>query len=286
MEEEDASSKNKKKKKKKHGEEDDEGKASIEQLFDVLMTATDRMEEQRMSPPHHVIKVVSPPQSEHSPSHSLSDQLDSIRPLSADSMSRSSEHGGLSGGGRKTHPRISNLLETHTLPRMRSRSEDNVYLTALSGHADLPRPTSEASFHHHHVSTSSDALSDSIGGLSSTDSMTNSFNSNQILDLDTNKPTIEQLTIEQPSMDLLTIGQPSKADSNGTRTPDRSGISPQTRRMSRSYQVLYSASLGYCTSLPSRKNSMPLTSSNGIYPIPHQFSTTLQEWSMDTSVEM
>ena len=258
-------------------EEEDASKAkrkekqdNMENLFDMLMTTTDsRLNEQRMTlsttPPHHVISVSS---SEGTPEttptklnlslHSLSDQLDPVRPLSADNLSRSSPHDTIP---RKKHPRISHLVESHTLPRQRSRSEDNVFLSSLADYDEYRHPSSDASLNHHRtqVSNSSDALSDSI--RSSTDSNS-----------------------------LASIGLLRDSSHNNLLTDETSCSIEETslrdRRKYQSMSMLYSASLGFCMSTPRRRVSVPAMSTSSSTNQSSRMSTSLFQWEEEDSVEM
>lgn len=257
-------------------EEEDGSKAkgkerqdNMENLFDMLMTTTDsRMNEQQMTlsttPPHHVISVSS---SEGTPEttptklnlslHSLADRLDPVRPLSAENLSRSSPHDTIP---RKTHPRISHLVESHTLPRQRSRSEDNVFLSSLGDYDEYTHPSSDASLNHHRtqVSNSSDALSDSI--RSSTDSN-----------------SLASVLRDSSHNNLVTDGTPSSIDEE---------TSLRNRRKYQSMSMLYSASLGFCMSTPRRRFSVPATSTSSSTNQSSRMSTSLFQWEEEDSVEM
>lgn len=230
------------------------------------MTTTDsRMNEQRRTlsttPPHHVISVSS---SEGTPEttptklnlslHSLSDRLDPVRPLSAD---RSSPHDTIP---RKTHPRISHLVESHTLPHQRSRSEDNVFLSSLADYDEYTHPSSDASLNHHRtqVSISSDALSDSI--RSSTDSN-----------------SLASVLRDSSHNNLVTDGTPCSIDEE---------TSLRNRRKYQSMSMLYSASLGFCMSTPQRRASVPATSTSSSTNQSSRMSTSLFQWEEEDSVEM
>lgn len=254
VEEEDAS-------KAKRNEKQD----NMENLFDTLMTPGSRINEQQMTrpttPPHHVISVSS---SESTPEttpiklnsslHSLLDRLDPVRPLSADNLSRSSPHDTIP---RKTHPRISHLVESHTLPRQRSRSEDNVFLSSLGDYNDYTHPSSDASLNHHRTqaSNSSDALSDSI--QSSTDSNS-----------------------------LASVGLLRDSSHNETQYSIDEEISLRNRRRYRSMSTLYSASLGFCTSIPRRRVSVPAMSTSSSSNQSSRMSTSLFQWEEEDSIEM
>lgn len=251
-------------------EEEDASKAKRnekqdENLFDMLMTTDSKINEQQMTvpttPPHHVISVSS---SESTPEttpiklnsslHSLSDRLDPVRPLSADNLSRSSPHDTIP---RKTHPRISHLVESHTLPRQRSRSEDNVFLSSLGDYNDYTRPSSDASLNHHRTqaSNSSDALSDSI--RSSTDSNS-----------------------------LVSVGLPRDSSHNETQYSIDEETSLRNRRRYQSMSTLYSASLGFCTSIPRRRVSVPTMSTSSSSNQSSRMSTSLFQWEEEDSIEM
>ena len=254
VEEEDAS-------KVKRNEKED----NMENLFDMLMTTGSRINEQQKTlpttPPHHVISVSSSegipettPIKLNSSLPSLSDQLDPVRPLSADNPSRSSPHDTMP---RKTHPRISHLVKSHTLPRQRSRSEDNLFLSSLADYNDYTHPSSDASLNHHctQASNSSDALSDSI--RSSTDSNS-----------------------------LASVGLLKDSSHNETQYSIDEEISLRNRQSRQSMFTLYSASLGFCMSTPQRRDSVPSMSTSSSSNQSSRTSTSHFQWEEENVVEM
>lgn len=358
--------KRKKKKEQKDQKEDEESKGEkMEELFDVLMQADERMDDQRVQPPHHVISVVSSspqatPTTSHSSSHSLTDNLDVIRPLSADRSPSFTPSSDLSLNKlRKTqHPRISNLLEVHSLPHVLSRSDENVYHTSTvsSNPSSLvlnnsPRPfsTSTAPYHPRQISTASSDAAFSDSRRSSTDSMTNSCISGStsraqselirsggsefthassvegmvnhqrgcsaVTDNDgSSLSAAEGLTstdtsfIDQNSYSVHVTSTPVTVDSNPNSKQNSVDISndapaaadsnplvasPRTRKLSRSYQALYSASLGFCDtdsfratqsrkiSLPAKIEGPPSPSRRGLK---RMMSSSLLDWTLQESV--
>ena len=338
-----SSGKLKRKKKKELDQEkkkelEQEKKESMDELFDVLMSSDElRMDDQRVTkvhpPPHHVISVQSStgtPPASHSPSHSLSDKFDSIRPLSAEGntspVAKLSSDQSLNKIRQTRHPRISNLLEAHSLPQVLSRSDENVYHTVsmVSPSSDSPRPfsASTAPYHPRQVSTASSGYSDSR--RSSTDSLSNSFNSDLMRNTSYNSASefkrtssldgiiddISGHTVDTSGhTDVKTTNgngvSSSTSGSNGaveSSSVDASNkeasnglpvvVSPRTRRFSRSYQALYSASLGACASdvlQKSRKLSLPAKVGSSTFQSPkkphnQRMSTSLMNWRLEESV--
>ncbi|XP_019851946.1 PREDICTED: cortactin-binding protein 2-like [Amphimedon queenslandica] len=324
-------------KRKKKKELDQEKKESMDELFDVMMSSDERMDDQRVTKaqaPHHVISVqsstTSTPPANHSPSHSLSDKLESIRPLSAEGntspVAKLSSDQSLNKIRQTRHPRISNLLEAHSLPQVLSRSDENVYHTVsmVSPSSDSPRPfsASTAPYHPRQISTASSGYSDSR--RSSTDSLSNSFNSDLMRNTSYNSTSEFKRTssldgiIDDTSSYVSgqTNGKTtSVVNENGLSSQPISGsndaescsvdvtnketsnglpvvVSPRTRRFSRSYQALYSASLGACASdalQKSRKLSLPTKVGSDTYQSPkkphnQRMSTSLLSWRLEESV--
>ena len=323
-------------KRKKKKELDQERKESMDELFDVLMSSDERLDNQRVpeAPPHHVIPVhssTSTPPSNHSPSHSLSDKVESIRPLSAErnsSVAKLSSDQSLNKMRSTRHPRISNLLEVHSLPQVLSRSDENVYHTAstIPPVSESPRPfsASTAPYHPRQISTASSGCTDSR--RSSTDSMSNSFNSDLLRNTSYNSASefkrassldgiiddeksittgsyvsshaevkttsINESGLSSPTSSVDPSVDPSSVDVSKEANGLPVVVSPRTRKFSRSYQALYSASLGTCASdslQKSRKLSLPgkvgsCTYQSSKKPQIHRMSTSLLSWRFEESV--
>ena len=208
---------------KKNKKEEENDKIKIEDLFNVLMSS-DKMDEQRISPPHHVITISPQTTPTATPkttpntkikSHMLTiDQSDLSRPLSADSISKSRT---------PTHPRVSKLVENHIFPHRRSRSEDNVYTM----------PTN-----------------DNVYTVSTNDNVYCTMSTDNVYTMTDTVPTAEHIPQISTSSDALST---STDESSTDNLLEESNTKLRSYHSARS--LLYSASLGNCTN---RKISAPL----------------------------